>query len=121
MVAQSTQGTRPGNGRQSPAWRERDDPRPLTRSTRSRSPDMPTARVADDLEMHYLIDDCTDPWSEPQTVLLLHGSSESGAVWFGWVPHLARHFRVVRPDMRGFGASTAMPRDYPWPIDTVID
>jgi 3-oxoadipate enol-lactonase len=82
---------------------------------------MPTVRVADDLEMHYLVDDYTDPWRVPETVLLLHGSSESGAVWYGWVPHLARHFRVVRPDMRGFGASTAMPRDYPWPIDTVID
>ena len=42
-------------------------------------------------------------------------------MWFGWVPQLARHFRVVRPDMRGFGASTPMPRDYPWPLDGVID
>jgi pimeloyl-ACP methyl ester carboxylesterase len=37
------------------------------------------------------------------------------------VPHLARHFRVVRTDMRGFGASTPMPRDYGWPLDEVID
>ena len=82
---------------------------------------MPTTRVADDLEMHYVVDDFTDPWRDAETVLLLHGSSESGAMWFGWVPHLARQFRVVRPDMRGFGASTPMPRDYPWPLDTVID
>ncbi|HKA43314.1 MAG TPA: alpha/beta hydrolase [Burkholderiales bacterium] len=82
---------------------------------------MPTARVAEDLDMHYVVDDYTDPWRKPETVLLLHGSSESGAMWFGWVPHLARHFRVVRPDMRGFGASTPMPRDYTWPLDTVVD
>ena len=82
---------------------------------------MPMAHVADDLDMHYLIDDFTDPWSEPETILLLHGSSESGAMWFGWVPHLARHFRVVRPDMRGFGASTPMPRNYPWELDAVVD
>ena len=82
---------------------------------------MPMIRVADDLEMHYLLDDFTDPWRDAETVLLLHGSSESGAVWFGWVPHLARHFRVLRPDMRGFGASTPMPRNYPWPLDGVVD
>lgn len=82
---------------------------------------MPTIRVADDLEMHYLVDDYTDPWGNPETVLLLHGSSESSAMWFGWVPQLARHFRVVRPDMRGFGASSPMPRDYPWPLDRIID
>ena len=78
---------------------------------------MPIARVADDLEMHYVVDDYTDPWSDSETVLMLHGSSESGAMWFGWVPHLARHFRVVRPDMRGFGASSPMPRDFPWTLD----
>lgn len=82
---------------------------------------MPITRVADDLDLHYVIDDFTDPWTQPETILLLHGSCESGAMWFGWMPHLARHLRVVRPDMRGFGASTPMPRDYPWPLDAVID
>jgi 3-oxoadipate enol-lactonase len=74
---------------------------------------MPIARTAPDLDMHYLTDDYTDPWRKPETVLLLHGNAESSAVWFGRIPHLARHYRVVRPDMRGFGASTAMPRDFP--------
>ena len=82
---------------------------------------MPTTRVSPDLEMHYLIDDFTDPWREAETVLLLHGNAESGRVWFGWVPSLARHFRVVRPDMRGFGDSTPMRRDYAWSLDVVVD
>lgn len=82
---------------------------------------MPVHRVSPDCELYYLADDYTDPWREPQAVLLLHGNAESGAAWFGWVPHLARHFRVVRPDMRGFGASTAMPRDFPWTLDIIID
>jgi pimeloyl-ACP methyl ester carboxylesterase len=51
----------------------------------------------------------------------LHGNAESGAAWYGWVPHLARHYRVVRPDMRGFGASTPMPRDFPWTLDRLIE
>ena len=82
---------------------------------------MPTARLAPDLEMYYEIDDFTDPWREAETILLLHGNCESGKVWFGWVPHLAREFRVVRPDMRGYGRSTPVARDFPWTIDVVID
>lgn len=82
---------------------------------------MANVRLGPDLEMHYELDDYTDPWREPETVLMLHGNAESGAMWFGWVPHLARQFRVVRPDMRGFGASTPMRRDYRWTLDGVID
>ena len=82
---------------------------------------MPSLRVSPDLEMHYRGDDYTDPWTKPETILLLHGNSESSAAWYAWVPLLARRFRVVRPDMRGFGASTAMPRDFPWTLDVIID
>jgi pimeloyl-ACP methyl ester carboxylesterase len=71
--------------------------------------------------MHYEVDDFADPWTQPQTLLLLHGNAESGLAWYGWVPKLARHYRVVRPDMRGFGKSTAMPADYPWTLDRLID
>ncbi len=82
---------------------------------------MPVQRVAPDLEMHYVVDDYTDPWRKSTAILLIHGNNESGAAWYGWVPHLARHYKVVRPDMRGFGASTPMPKDFPWTLDIVID
>lgn len=82
---------------------------------------MPTFRSAPDLEMYYQVDDFTDPWTEPETILMLHGNCESGAAWYAWVPHLARRFRVVRPDMRGYGASTPMPRDFSWTLDILID
>jgi len=82
---------------------------------------MPSMHVAPDLDMFYLVDDYTDPWTQPQTVLLLHGLAESCDAWYAWVPHLAREFRVVRPDMRGFGKSTAMALDYAWSLDTVVD
>jgi pimeloyl-ACP methyl ester carboxylesterase len=81
---------------------------------------MPTFRISPEHEMHYLVDDFTDPWDTPETILLLHGNAESGAAWYGWVPLLARRFRVVRPDMRGFGASTPMPRDFAWTLDAII-
>ena len=82
---------------------------------------MPTLRISNNLEMFYQVDDFTDPWTEAETVLLLHGNSESGDAWFGWVPQLARDFRVVRPDMRGFGRSTPMPRDFKWSLDVLSD
>ena len=72
---------------------------------------MPTLRLPDGTALFYTVDDFTDPWTKPETILLCHGNNESHRAWYGWVPHLARHYRVVRPDMRGFGDSTPMPRD----------
>jgi 3-oxoadipate enol-lactonase len=82
---------------------------------------MPTLHSSPDLEMHYEVDDFTDPWRKPETILMLHGNAESGAAWYGWVPALSRKYRVVRPDMRGFGQSTPMPREFPWTLDIIID
>jgi 3-oxoadipate enol-lactonase len=82
---------------------------------------MPTFRATPDLVMHYEVDHFSDPWRDTETILMLHGNAESSAAWYGWVPHLARRYRVVRPDMRGFGASTPMARDFPWTLDVVID
>lgn len=47
---------------------------------------MPKLRISPDLEMFYLVDDYTDPWREPETILLLHGNAESGASWYAWAP-----------------------------------
>jgi 3-oxoadipate enol-lactonase len=77
--------------------------------------------VSPELDMHYLVDDYTDPWCASEAVLLIHGNNESGFAWYGWVPHLARHYRVIRPDMRGFGESTPMPRHHPWNLDEVVN
>ena len=66
-----------------------------------------------------MIDDFTDPWTQPETVLLVHGLAESGQAWRAWVPHLARRWRVIRIDQRGFGKSTPMDEDFPWSVDTL--
>jgi len=80
---------------------------------------MPTLNCPD-FKMHYTVDDFTDPWTQPETILLLHGNCESGAAWYAWMPLLARRYRVVRPDRRGFGASTPMPREFAWTLDMLI-
>jgi 3-oxoadipate enol-lactonase len=70
--------------------------------------------------MHYRVDDFTDPWQKNEVILLLHGNAESSNAWFAWVPTLSRHFKVIRPDMRGFGASTPMPKDHKWSLDELV-
>jgi pimeloyl-ACP methyl ester carboxylesterase len=81
---------------------------------------MPTLKLPD-CELFYQVDDFTDPWTQPETVLMFHGNAESSLSWYAWVPLMARQLRVVRPDMRGYGQSTPMPRDYEWTLDNVID
>ncbi len=72
------------------------------------------------IAISYAVDSYVDPWREPETVLMLHGNAESATAWYGWVPVLGRHFRLVRPDMRGFGASTAMPESHRWSLDELV-
>ena len=55
--------------------------------------------------LHYQLDDYTDPWGNARTVLLQHGYGRSGKFCARWVPHLARSYKVVRPDLRGHGQS----------------
>ncbi len=82
---------------------------------------MSTLSAPNGAELFYTVDDFTDPWREADAVVLLHGNSESGEAWRAWVPYLARHYKVLRPDLRGFGRSTPMPAEFPWSADVVVD
>jgi len=77
---------------------------------------MPTAHLPGDLLMHYDDDDFTDPWSPAETVILHHGNAKSAKLWYGWVPLLARDYRVIRIDARGFGRSSVPPPGYSWSL-----
>ena len=59
---------------------------------------------------HYHIDDYTDPWRSPETILLHHSAAGNLHRWRAWVPSLARLYRVLRFDMRGHG-NTPPPED----------
>ena len=67
--------------------------------------DMHTFTASDGLKLAYAIHDYTDPWRAPETLILIHAAMGSSRRLYKWVPILARHFRVVRPDMRGHGRS----------------
>jgi 3-oxoadipate enol-lactonase len=57
--------------------------------------------------LHYALDDFTDPWKNAPYLILQHGYGRAGAFWYSWVPYLSRHYKVVRPDLRGLGRSEA--------------
>ena len=76
---------------------------------------MPKIKV-DDFELHYHIDDFTDPWRPAETILLHHAAAGNINRWYAWVPTLARHYRVLRMDARGHGDSTKPPANYQWDI-----
>lgn len=78
---------------------------------------MPTLTLKDGLGLFYCVDDFTDPWTKPPTVLLHHGNAKNHRLWYAWVPVLARHYRVVRFDARGFGESSVPPSGFPWSLD----
>jgi 3-oxoadipate enol-lactonase len=61
--------------------------------------------ASDGTRLFYRYDDFTDPWRDAPVVVLLHPGLGSSMRLFGWVPHLARDYRVVRPDLRGHGKS----------------
>lgn len=65
-----------------------------------------------DCKLYYDIDDYTDPWSTPESVLLIHGFTESTPAWRAWVPQLARRYRVIRFDQLGFGQSDPVENEH---------
>ena len=66
---------------------------------------MNTLVTSDGLRLNYRLDDFTDPWRKSEILVLLHAAMGSSLRFYAWVPHLARHFRVVRLDLRGHGQS----------------
>lgn len=59
--------------------------------------------ASDGLKLRYSVDDFCDPWRPQETLILIHAGMGSSRRLYKWVPILSRHFRVVRPDMRGHG------------------
>jgi pimeloyl-ACP methyl ester carboxylesterase len=70
-------------------------------------------------DLFYREDWFGEPWRKPETAMLIHGNDESSVVWFGWVPRMAQEFRVLRPDLLGFGQSK-VPAGFEWSLPSVL-
>ena len=78
---------------------------------------MPHATLSDGAVLHYHDYCFADPWTTPETVVLLHGYVRDSNFWFAWVPALARHYRVLIPDLRACGKSDAPPPGFKWSLE----
>src|SRR5260370_25768207 len=76
--------------------------------------------TSDGLSLAYYVDDFTNPWQRPPTLLLLHAAMGSARRYFAWVPHLAREYRVVRLDLRGHGSSQVPPEGQPLSLERLV-
>ena len=66
-------------------------------------------------ELFYREDWFGEPWRKPEPAVLIHGNDESSIVWYGWVPRMAQEFRLLRPDLPGFGRSK-IPAGFEWSL-----
>src|ERR1043166_6240359 len=67
------------------------------------STEMQHFTASDGLKLSFAVDDFSDPWRPQETLILVHAAMGSSRRLYKWIPTLARHFRVARPDMRGHG------------------
>jgi pimeloyl-ACP methyl ester carboxylesterase len=82
---------------------------------------MPHLNLNPDTRLYYEIDDWTDPWATSETVVLIHGFTESTEAWRAWVPHLGRRYRVIRFDQPGFGRSSAVTSETVFTTESFVD
>ncbi len=78
----------------------------------------PVVSIAPGLQLGYRDDWLGEPWGKAEVMLLIHGNIESGLVWYGWVPRLGSEYRLLRPDLPGFGHST-IPANFEWTLPHV--
>lgn len=76
--------------------------------------------TSDGMRISYEIDDYTDPWRKADTLVMVHSAMASARRYYAMVPALARHFRVVRMDMRGHGKSQVPPPDSPLSMERLV-
>lgn len=73
--------------------------------------------TSDGVRLNYYVDDFTDPWTKPSTLVMLHPAMGSAKRYYAMVPRLARRYRVVRLDLRGHGASQIPAEALPFSLE----
>jgi pimeloyl-ACP methyl ester carboxylesterase len=69
------------------------------------TPPRRTFTAPDGAKIAVVVDDFTDPWTAAPWLVLIHAAMGTLNRFHGWVPHLARRYRIVRADVRGHGGS----------------
>jgi pimeloyl-ACP methyl ester carboxylesterase len=81
---------------------------------------MPYLDVSAAQRLYYEIDNWSDAWKKPESVVMIHGFTENTTAYNAWVPHLARNYRVIRFDQLGFGKSSAVADDFTFTNELLV-
>ena len=73
---------------------------------------MPEAVLPDGGKLAYDVHDFTEPWSNAEPLIFIHGFSKNRKFWYEWLPEFARDYRVYNVDMRGHGESSPIAADF---------
>jgi 3-oxoadipate enol-lactonase len=68
----------------------------------------------------FFVDDGPASDADTDPILMLHGFARNGNFWADWVPVLSARHRVVRPDLRGCGASEDPGADYEFAVPDLV-
>jgi len=63
------------------------------------------ATAKDGMKLAYRLYDFTDPWENAPHILLMAGLARHSGFWYQWIPYLSRFYKIIAPDLRGFGQS----------------
>jgi len=74
-----------------------------------------TVSLGSGIQLYYKDEWLGAPWLTGEPAVMLHGNLETHQIWYGWVPRMAQQFRLLRPDLPGFGRSTA-PANFEWTL-----
>ena len=77
-----------------------------------------TAALEPREDFFYRDDYFGEPWRKPEAAVLIHGNDESSIVWYAWMPRMAREFRIIRPDLPGFGQAK-VPAGFEWSLPSL--
>lgn len=82
---------------------------------------MPYLDIPAGQRLYYEVDNWSDAWKAPESVVMIHGFTENTSAYRAWVPHLARNYRVIRFDQLGFGKSSAVADDFTFTNELLVD
>jgi pimeloyl-ACP methyl ester carboxylesterase len=83
--------------------------------------EMAFATLRDGAKISYQEFGFYEPWTTPETIVMVHGFCRNSAFWYAWIPVLARRFRVLCLDLRGCGGSDVPAAGFSWSLQQLND
>ena len=64
-----------------------------------------------------VIDEVSSVNPNPETIIFNHGIGADSGIWQGWFSSLVDRYRIITFDLRGYGRSQFIPKEFEWSLD----